>query len=158
VGFFSGDRVRWAGFVGVVVENGGVAQGRVVSAGDELVAALLAAADPGAPENDALDALREYGQLVRRVEYAGVALIAALERRSTFTSRGYARACDAVADVWGWDRAVAQRRFKAAEAVIERTSTDGQVLPPRLPGTAAAFHTGQLDLAHVEVITTATFA
>ena len=122
-----------------------------------MVAALLAAADPGVPENDALDALREYGQLVRRVEYAGVALIAALERRAVFTSRGYARASDAVADVLGWDRAVAQRRFKAAEAVIERTSTstDGQVLPPRLPATAAAFHTGKLDLAHVEVITTA---
>jgi hypothetical protein len=145
----------WPVFVGPVVENGGVTQDRVVSAGAELVAALLAAADPAVPENDALDALREYGQLVRRMEYAGVTLIAALERRSAFTRRGYNRPSDAVADVLGWDRAVAQRRVKAAEAVIERTSTDGQVLPARLPATAAAFHTGKLDLAHVEVITTA---
>ena len=130
-------------------------QDRIASAGAELVAALLAATDPGVPENDALDALREYGQVMRRVEYAGMALIAALERRSVFTSRGYARPTDAVADLLGWDRAVAQRRVKAAEAVIARTSIDGQLLPPRLPATAEAFQAGKLDLARVEVISTA---
>jgi hypothetical protein len=143
------------GFVRGVAENAGVTQSRIASAGAEFVAALMAAADPGVPENVALEALREYGQLLRQAEYASTALIAVLERRSAFTSRGYARPTDALADLLGWDRAVAQRRVKAADAVIERTSTDGQVLPPRLPATAGAFQTGQLDLARVEVISTA---
>jgi hypothetical protein len=47
------------GFVGVVVENVDVAQDGIASAEAEFVAALLAATDPGVPENDALDALRE---------------------------------------------------------------------------------------------------
>jgi hypothetical protein len=57
-GFFSGD-VRWSRLVGVVVENVDVAQDGIASAEAEFVAALLAATDPGVPENDALDALRE---------------------------------------------------------------------------------------------------
>jgi hypothetical protein len=132
-----------------------VAQDRIVSAGADFVAAVLAATDPAVPENDALDALREYGQLLRQVEYAGVVLIAALERRSAFTSRGYPRPTDAIADLLGWDRAAAQRRVRCAEAVIGRTGVDGQPLLPRVPATAAAFQAGKLDLAHVEVITTA---
>ena len=81
-------------------------------------------------------------------------MIAALERRSVFTDRGYAGPSDAVADLLGWDRAVARPRVKAAEAVLGRTSVAGQVLPARLPATAAAFEAGKLDLARVEVIST----
>jgi hypothetical protein len=50
------------------------------------------------------------------------------------------------------ERAEARRRVIAAEQVGERVGLDGQVLPPRLPATAAAFCAGGAGLRHVEVI------
>lgn len=138
-----------------MAENTGVSQSRVAAAFAELDAALAAASDPGVSEDEALAELRNYGAGVRRLEYRGVELIAGLDRRSVFASRGYRSTIDAVADMLGWDRSVAARRIRAGQAVTEQTMLDGQQLGPKLPATAAAFQAGQLDLARVEVVNTA---
>ncbi|HXV92801.1 MAG TPA: DUF222 domain-containing protein [Pseudonocardia sp.] len=58
-------------------------------------------------------------------------------------------------DLLGWDRAEARRRVQAAEQVCERIGLDGQVLPARLPATAAAFAAGRAGLRHVDAVAAA---
>lgn len=142
-------------FVSAVTENTGVTQSRVAAAFAELDAALAAASGPGVSEDEALAALREYGAGVRRLEYRGVELIAGLDQRAVFASRGYRSTIDAIADLLGWDRSRAARRIRAGQAVTEQTTLDGQRLAPKLPATAAAFKAGRLDLTRVEVVNTA---
>jgi hypothetical protein len=127
----------------------------VAEAATHLVAALAAAYHPATPDGEAVAAPREYGQAQRRWEYQCVRLVAHLDRRAVFTDLGYPRAGDALADLLGWDRSVAYRRARLASEVIEQTSPTGEVLPPKLSATAAAFEAGEIGLAQVEVIATA---
>ena len=69
-----------------------------------------------------------------------------------FSDRGYANPALALADLIGCDTAVARRRVRAAGQVVARVGLDGQVLPARLPETAAVFAAGRVGLRHLEVI------
>ena len=88
----------------------------------------------------------------RRLDQVAVAAVATLERRGTFTERGYKSAAGALGDLLGWERFEARRRVVAAEHICPRTGLDGTTLPARLPATAAGFTAGQASLRHVEVI------
>jgi len=132
-----------------------MSEGSVAIAATELVAAMRAACDPATSESEAIVALREYGETIRRMEYQSIRLISALDRRGTFHQLGYRRTADAIADLLGWDRAVAHRRARVAADVISQHTPDGQPLPPKLQATAAGFEAAKVDLARVEVIATA---
>ncbi|MGI8798473.1 MAG: DUF222 domain-containing protein, partial [Pseudonocardia sp.] len=69
--------------------------------------------------------------LTRQLEQLSVELISGLDADGTFTERGYTRPAFAVADLLGCDTALAVRRVRVAEQVIERRTLDGQVCPPR---------------------------
>jgi hypothetical protein len=74
------------------------------------VAALRAAAGPAASEAELLGVLT-VGEGVRRaLEQAGVAALADLERRGTFSERGYRSSAAALGDLLGWERAEARPR------------------------------------------------
>jgi hypothetical protein len=93
------------------------------------------------------------GEGVRRaLDQAGVAALADLERRGTFSVRGYRSSASALGDLLGWERVEARRHLSAAEHVRPRVGLDGAVLPPWLTATAAAFEEGAAGLRHVEVV------
>jgi hypothetical protein len=118
----------------------------------QAVAALRVVAGSAASEADLLGVLT-VGEGVRRaLDQAGVAALADLERRGTFSARGYRSSAAALGDLLGWDRAEATRHLTAAEQVRPRIGLDGTPLPPRLPVTAATFEAGQASLRHVEIV------
>ena len=119
------------------------------------IAVLRAAADSSADGDTRVAALAVCESLTRQFEQLSVELIAGLDADGTFTERGYTRPGFAVADLLGCDTALAVRRVRVAEQVVERRMVDGQVCPPRLPATAQVFAAGEVSLRHVEVITDA---
>jgi 5-methylcytosine-specific restriction protein A len=119
------------------------------------IAALRAASDSSADPDTRKAALAVCESLTRQLEQLSLELIAGLDVDGTFAERGYTRPGFAVADLLGCDNAVAVRRVKVAEQVVERRTLDGQVCPPRLAATAAALAAGEVSLRHVEVITDA---
>ena len=118
----------------------------------QAIEALREAAAPAATEAELLGALT-VGEGVRRaLDQAGVTVLSDLERRGTFSERGYRSSAAALGDLLGWERADARRLLSAAEHVRPRVGLDGAVLPPRLPATAAAFGAGVATVRHVEVV------
>jgi 5-methylcytosine-specific restriction protein A len=105
--------------------------------------------------DERVGALSMCESVTRQLDFLAVELIAGLAREGVFTERGYSSAAPAVADLLGWDRAMAARRVRVADQVCPRTGLDGQVLPARLPASAMAFAGGQVSLRHVEVISDA---
>ncbi|WP_232667391.1 DUF222 domain-containing protein, partial [Pseudonocardia sp. TRM90224] len=97
-------------------------------------------------------ATRELEVLGRRVDFAKVCAISAFVREGGFHARGYKSPIHAIRDLWNLDRNDARRYVTAAEHVCPRIALGGQVLPPRLPATAAAFEAGAMSLRHVEKI------
>ena len=118
----------------------------------EAVAALRAAAGPAAADDELIAVLRLAEGVARQLDRVTVDTVAALDRRGSFTERGYRCATAALADLCGWERFEARRRVTAADHVGERVGIDATPLPPRLPATAAAFTSGTASLRHVEVI------
>ncbi len=116
------------------------------------VAALRAACDSRADADTRIAALSVCEELTRQLERVSVELTAGLDRDGVFSDRGYHSPALALADLIGCDTGVARRRMRAAEQVVARVGLDGQVLPARLPETAAVFAAGQVGLRHVEVI------
>ena len=113
---------------------------------------LRDAAGQAASEADLLGVLT-LGEGVRRaLDQAGVAALADLERRGTFSERGYRSSAAALADLLGWERAEARGHLSAAEHVRPRVGLDGTPLPARLPATAAVFDAGAASVRHVEVV------
>ena len=119
------------------------------------IAALRSASDSSADGDTRIAVLAVCESLTRQLEQLSVELIAGLDADGTFTERGYTRPGFAVADLLGCDTALAVRRVRVAEQVVERRTLDGQVCPPRLPATAKVFAAGEVSLRHVEVITDA---
>ena len=78
--------------------------------------------------------------------------LADLERRGTFSERGYRSSAAALTDLLGWERADARGHLSAAEHVRPRVGLDGTPLPARLPATAAVFDAGAASVRHVEVV------
>ena len=118
----------------------------------QAVEALRDAAGPAASEADLLGVLT-LGEGVRcALDQAGVAALADLERRGTFSERGYRSSAAALGDLLGWERADARRHLSAAEHVRPRIGLDGTPLPARLPATTAVFDAGGASLRHVEVV------
>ncbi|TQM09280.1 HNH endonuclease signature motif containing protein [Pseudonocardia kunmingensis] len=114
---------------------------------------LRQAAESGlASDPELLSVLTVSEGLSRQLEHLTVATTAALQRRGTFTDRGYRDTTGALTDLLGCDRFEAHRRVVAAEQACEQIGLDGTVLPARLPATAKAFAAGQAGLRHVEVI------
>lgn len=118
----------------------------------EAIAALAENAGPGADDDTLLSVLTLAEGANRRLDRVTVDTIAALERRGTFSIRGYRSTAAALADLLGWDRFEARRRVVAAEQVGARVGLDGTVRPARLPATATAFGAGEASLRHVEVV------
>jgi Domain of unknown function (DUF222) len=118
----------------------------------QAIEALREAAGPAASEADLLGVLT-VGEGVRpALDQAGVSALADLERRGTFSERGYRSSAAALADLLGWERADARGHLSAAEHVRPRVGLDGTPLPARLPATAAVFDAGAASVRHVEVV------
>ncbi|WP_343984528.1 DUF222 domain-containing protein, partial [Pseudonocardia aurantiaca] len=105
----------------------------------EAVDALVAAAWPGAGDDELLSVLSLSEGVARRLDRVVVGAVADLERRGTFAERGYKSAAGALGDLLGWERFEARRRVVAADQVCARTGLDGAALPAPLPATAAEF-------------------
>ncbi|MBC3191123.1 DUF222 domain-containing protein [Pseudonocardia sp. C8] len=118
----------------------------------EAIAALDEVAGPAASDDELLSVLTLCEGAVRRLDRVTVSSIATLERRGTFTERGYRTPAAGLADLLNWERSEARRRTRAAEQVHPRTGLDGGVQPPRLPATAQRFAEGRIGLRHVDVI------
>jgi 5-methylcytosine-specific restriction protein A len=118
----------------------------------QAVAALREAAGPSAGEADLLGVLTVSEGVRRALDRAGVAALADLERRGTFSERGYRSSVAALGDLIGWERADARRHLSAAEHVRPRIGLDRTPLPARLPATTAVFDAGAASLQHVEVV------
>ena len=112
---------------------------------------LSAVAETGA-DDELVSLLTVCEGAARRLDRVTVDAVAALERRGTFSERGYKSAAGALRDLLGWERFEARRRVTAAEQVTPRVGLDGGALPARLPRTAAAFERGEACLRHVDVI------
>src|SRR3954454_1048560 len=103
-------------------------------------------------DDDALiEVLRVGAAVERAAQRVGVRAVAALQRRGVFARLGQ-RPVTALDDLLGVEHVEARRVVTAAEQVIPRADLQGQVLPARLPATAAAFAAGAASLRHVEVI------
>ena len=113
--------------------------------------ALAAAAGSDAGDEDLIAVLRVQAWAERATQRAMVDTVADMQRRGVFARHGQ-RPETALADLWGVERRQARRVVTAAEQATPRVDLQGQVLPARLPGTAAAFAAGDADLQHVEVI------
>jgi len=128
--------------------------GPLVSAHQHLAAAIdeLSAAAAGATDDELLSLLTLCEGVTRRLDRLTVDTVATLERRGTFTERGYRSPVGALGDLLGWERFEARRRVTAAEHVCARVGLDGTPLPARLPATAEVFEAGQASLRHVDAI------
>ncbi|MBP2364657.1 HNH endonuclease signature motif containing protein [Pseudonocardia parietis] len=120
----------------------------------EAVAALDDATGPAAEGDELLSVLTLCEGMTRRLDRITVSTIATLDRRGTFTERGYRNPALALADLLNFDRADARRRTRAAEQVHPRTALDGTPQPAVLPATAERFADGRIGLRHVDVIAT----
>lgn len=117
----------------------------------QAVDALRAVAESGT-DDELVSLLTVCEGAVRRLDRITVDAVAALERRGTFSERGYKSTVGALGDLLGWERFEARRRVVAAEQVTPRVGLDGSPLPARLPRTADAFADGRTSLRHVDVI------
>jgi hypothetical protein len=108
--------------------------------------------DAAAADSELLELLVACAAMGRQLDQMVVATIAALKRSGVFAERGYRSAVAALADLLGWERFEARRRVIVAEHVIPQVGPDGEVVPARLPATAAVFADGRTGLRHVEVI------
>lgn len=113
---------------------------------------LADAAGAGAGDDELLSVLTVCEGATRTLDRVTVGALADLDRRATFTQRGYRCAATALRHLLGWERFDARRRLLAAEQVRPRTGLDGTPLPPRLPATTQAFDTGTASLRHVEAV------
>ncbi|MGH8964906.1 MAG: DUF222 domain-containing protein, partial [Actinomycetes bacterium] len=111
-----------------------------------------AAESTQAGDGELLSVLTLAEGLSRQLDQITVATVATLQRRGTFTERGYKRPAAALADLLGWDWFEARRRVVAAEQACERVCMDGTVVEARLPCTGKVFTAGHAGLRHVEVI------
>lgn len=118
----------------------------------EALAALEATTGPTASDDELVAVLRLCEGTARRLDRLTVGTTAELQRRGTFTERGYRHTAHALHDLLGMERPDARRRVTAADHVCDRVGLNGEVLPARLPGTATAFTAGVAGLRHVEVI------
>ena len=107
--------------------------------------------DNGGIDDSLLEMLRVGAAVERAAQQVAVHAVGVLQRRGTFARWGQ-RPVTALADLLGIEHVEARRVVTAAEQALPRTDLLGQVLPARLPATAAAFTTGTATLRHVEVI------
>jgi 5-methylcytosine-specific restriction protein A len=127
----------------------------LVAAHRQLIAAveqLCAATESGPSDADLLSVLTLCEGTTRRLDRLTVGAVSALERRGSFSERGYRGTAAALSDLLGWERFESRRRVTAAEHICPRTGLDGTTLPARLPGTAEVFDAGQTSLRHVEAV------
>ena len=127
---------------------------RVSTAHERLIVAVegLRAAAGGADDEAQLSVLIACEAVRRRLDHLSVGLLAELERRDAFGTRGYSSSASALADLLGWERFEARRHATAAQNVVGTTGLDGTPVSARLPATAEMFDAGQAGLRHVEVI------
>ncbi len=121
----------------------------------QAVRAVAGTAGPTAEDADLLAALTLAEGAARELDRVTVTALATLTRRGVFAERGYRNPVTALVDLLGCERPRARVMVLVAEQVGPRTGLDGTTLPPRLPGTAAAFHVPEagIGVGHVEVIT-----
>ena len=110
------------------------------------------AAGPHGSEIDRIAVLAGLGAVEQQMHRVIVDTVAALQRDGSFTAHGQ-KPVTALCDLLGLEHRDARRIVTAAEHVCPRVDLQGQILPARLPATAAAFHDGAIGLGHVEVIT-----
>jgi hypothetical protein len=99
-----------------------------------------------------LPALRELEVLSRKVLAAQVELDAAVADAGLRGEHGYATTRTMLADVHRLAPREKMARQDRQEQIATRRSLTGEVLPPRLPATAAALAEGAISAGHVEVI------
>ncbi len=112
---------------------------------------LRAATGPHGSETDRIAALSGLADVEHQMHRVVVDTVAALQRDGTFTAHGQ-RPVTAVSELLGVEHRDARRIITAADHVCPRADLQGQVLPPLLPATAAAFESGAASLRHVEVV------
>src|SRR5690348_6831944 len=93
------------------------------------------------------------GKLSQLVSQMQVGLADAGQRSGVFARFGYKKRADsAVADVLGVERGVAQEIVRVAGYTSPQIDEHGEAGPAVLPAMAAAFHSGQASLRHVDKI------
>ena len=112
---------------------------------------LRAATGPHGSETDRIAVLSGLADVEHQMHRVVVDTVAALQRDGSFTAHGQ-RPVTAVSELLGVEHRDARRIITAADHVCPRVDLQGQVLPPLLPATAAAFESGAASLRHVEVV------
>jgi hypothetical protein len=111
-----------------------------------------AAESPLATDDELLSVLTVAEGVSRQLDHLTVSTVSVLQRRGTFSARGYKKPAGALCDLLGWEGFEARRHVVAAEHACERIGLDGTVLEPRLPQTGKVFAAGKASVRHVEVI------
>ena len=121
------DGGRGPGIVGEGCENVCVTESPSAAAHRLLaqaVDALTAVAESGS-DAELVSLLTVCEGAARRLDRVTVDAVAALERRGTFSERGYKSPPARLSDLLGWERFEARRRVTAAEQVTPRVGLDG---------------------------------
>ena len=114
---------------------------------DELSAVAVSGAD-----DELVSLLTVCEGAARRLDRVTVDAVAALERRGTFSERGYKSAAGALRDLLGWERFEARRRVTAAEQVTARVGLDGGRCRRDCPRPPRCSSDGRASLRHVDVV------
>ncbi len=106
------------------------------------------------PVGDAelVDAQRELQSMARKLYAAQLELDAATEQAGLAQAHGYPSVKAMLGDLLRLHPREAAAREAHREQLAHRRSLIGQLLPPRLPATAAALAQGAIGAAHVEVV------
>lgn len=98
-------------------------------------------------------ALREIETLSRRTHAVMLDLLAELDSRGTATREGFGSTARLLAGMLQLSAGEARARVEHAAMVGTRRTITGDILPPRLPATAAALAAGEIGTGQLRVIT-----
>ncbi len=103
-------------------------------------------------DTEIIEAQRQLQTLARKVYAAQLELDASTEQAGLAQAHGYASVKAMLGDMLRLHPREAAAREAHREQLAHRRSLIGQLLPPRLPATAAALCEGAIGATHVEVI------
>ncbi len=153
-GYLSCRLLSGAGFVGARLDNESMT-GALVEAIRALsrgVDDLLPFVREPAGDAELIAAQRALQTVARKVYAAQLELDAATEHASLSQAHGYPSVKAMLGDMLRLHPREAAARETHREQLAQRRSLTGEILPPRLPATAAALAQGTIGAAYVEVV------
>ncbi|MGH3913369.1 MAG: DUF222 domain-containing protein [Pseudonocardiaceae bacterium] len=107
----------------------------------------------GLGDEGIVQALRELEELSRRTQSVLLDVVAEADSRGIAVERGFGSTARLLVGMLRLSAAEARIRVEHAAAVGIRRTLTGEVLPPRLPETAAALAAGEIGIGQLRVIT-----